>query len=316
MEQNPPASSLPRRPVHPTGNQYEIRMGSHEAVVTQVGATLRRYTVEGEDVLDPFGEEEVCDSHGQTLIPWPNRIANGAYRFAGKEQMLPINQPGDQAAIHGLVRFLSWEVVQQSESSITLAHTLWPSTGYPFSLHAEACFTLDGTGLSVNYQTTNVGTEPLPVGIGTHPYFTVGTPTVDTAILKVPAKTMLVTDENGIPTGRQTVTDTPFDFLSPRQIGDTVLDTAYTDLIPDDDGLVRISLAAPNRGRSLRVQLDPAARFVQVYSADTLPNPATHRRSLAIEPMTCPANAFNSKEGLATLEPGEALKSGWRVDPD
>ncbi len=306
----------PNAPVLPTGEQHKIRRGTHEAVITEVGATLREYTVGDNNVIDPFRAGEMSDSHGQTLIPWPNRIAGATYEFDNNSYLLPVNQPSDDAAIHGLVRFLPWDVVKASDDEITLANTLWPTPGYPFALYSQAAFTLTGTGLSVAYKVTNIGSGSLPVGVGTHPYFTVGTPTVDEALLTVPAETMLLTDDNGIPTGTAPVAGTKFDFRSPRPIGETVLDIAYTDLIPGSDGKVRVTLAAPDGSRVVNVQLDTADGYTQIYSSDTLPDPATHRKSLAIEPMTCPANAFNSGEGLVVLKPGKSFASGWEVLPE
>jgi aldose 1-epimerase len=47
------------------------------------------------------------------------------------------------------------------------------------------------------------------------------------------------------------------------------------------------------------------------YSGDTLPEPERRRRGLAVEPMTCPANAFQSGEGLIVLAPGESCRQRW-----
>lgn len=296
----------------PTGEQHTICRGLQKAVVTEVGATLREYSVDGVDVLDPFPQHEISDSHGQTLIPWPNRVAGSAYGFRNNWYTLPMNQPGDDAAIHGLVRFRPWKVEDRGEDYLVMVHTLWPSPGYPFTLHSQVEFRLTDEGLSVAYEVRNVGAESLPVGIGTHPYFTIGTK-IDGAELTVPAETMLITNGQGIPTGRTSVEGTPFDFREPRMIGGTVLDTPYTDLARDENGKAQITLALPDRSRVVHVRLGPECRFVQIYSGDTLPNPHTRRKSLAIEPMTCPANAFNSGDGLVVLEPGEHLSSSWEA---
>jgi galactose mutarotase-like enzyme len=311
-----PSSSDPSvSEVLPTGKQFTISRDSAQATITEVGATLRTYTVDGLDVLDPFAETQMSDSHGQILIPFPNRIAKASYQFAGTQEVLPINQPSDDAAIHGLVRWLPWRPLEQSAESIVMVNDLFPSPGYPFALRSQATFTLTSTGLEVEYHVTNIGIAKLPLGIGTHPYFTVGTANIDTATLTIPAKTMLVTNSNGIPTGRQPVNGTEFDFREPKPIGKTVLDTAYTDLIRDPDGVFRVTLEGPDGKRKVEVELGASDNFVQVYSSDTLPDPDTYRASLAIEPMTCPANAFNSKDGLIVLQPGESHDSQWSVRP-
>ena len=70
----------------PSGAQHEIRHGSHRAIVTEVGATLRHYSVEDADIIDGFGVEEWSPSgRGQVLAPWPNRLNGGKYRFEGRD---------------------------------------------------------------------------------------------------------------------------------------------------------------------------------------------------------------------------------------
>jgi len=140
----------------------------------------------------------------------------------------------------------------------------------------------------------NVGAGALPFGAGHHPYFTVGTARVDEATLHLPARTFLITDERLLPTGRAPVAGGDFDFRAGRAIGGTRLDTCFTDLAADDDGRIRITLAAPGGAPRLTLALDAAYGFVQVYTGDNLPDPEARRRGIAIEPMTCPANAFNS----------------------
>ena len=110
--------------------------------------------------------------------------------------------------------------------------------------------------------------------------------------------------------------DTPYDFRAARPIGDLPLDTCYADLIPDADGATRITFAHPDGSPRLTLILDAHYRFAQVYSGDNVPDPAARRRGLAIEPMTCPANAFNSGDGLITLQPGATFRATWTLHLD
>lgn len=302
-------------PEYPSGRQFRITLGDASATITEVGATLRQYRVGDHDVIHPFAVTEMSDSHGQILIPFPNRIEDGTYTFDGQTQTLPINQPGDHAAIHGLVRYLPWRVEDYDTNAIELEIDLFPSPGYPFTLRASARFELHSDGLHIRYEVTNMGNSALPLGIGTHPYFTVGSETIDDNKLTVPARTMLTTDDNCIPTGTAPVDDTEFDFHRGKRIGDLVLDTAYTDLIRDRHGNAYVVLESADGHRKVKVQLDRDHDYVQIYSSDTLPDPATHRASLAIEPMTCPANAFNTGEGLQVVNAGDTFTSKWAILP-
>ena len=99
----------------------------------------------------------------------------------------------------------------------------------------------------------------------------------------------------------------------PRTIGATVLDHAFTDLERAEDGLARVELQDPDSGTELTLWVDETYPYVMVFTGDPLPD--VNRRSLAVEPMTCPPNAFRSGEGLVRLEPGESLTSSWGIDP-
>ena len=190
---------------------------------------------------------------------------------------------------------------------------LHPQPGYPYTLELAVEYELSGAGLRVETTATNAGTEPCPYGTGAHPYLTVGTATVDPVVLRVPARTVILADERALPVEHRAVEGTPYDFRAPRPIGATVLDSAYTDLDRDEDGLVRVELHDPGTGRGLTLWADETYGYLMVFSGDPLPDVA--RRSLAVEPMTCPANAFRSGEGLIRLEPGESFTSVWGIAP-
>ncbi|HEY8597198.1 MAG TPA: aldose 1-epimerase family protein [Thermomicrobiales bacterium] len=301
-------------PVLPTGVQYEIRHGEQRAVITEVGAALRAYEVGGRAFLDGFAADAIpTGGRGQVLIPWPNRIAGGSYEFGGARQQLAIGEVRTQNASHGLVRSANFSIIARDQSGVTLGLILHPQSGYPFALAIELNYRLDDAGLHVTTSVRNVGTTALPFGVGFHPYFAVGTPLIDDATFTLPAATALTTDERMIPTGRESVDGTPLDFRAPRPIGATILDTCYTDLDRDAEGVARIALAGPGGTPTLTLSLDRAFGFVQVYSGNNLPDPSTRRRGLAIEPMTCPANAFNSGEGLIVLQPGERFAATWSL---
>ena len=95
--------------IPPTGEQHEIVSGGHRAVITEVGAGLRSYAVDGVDVVRGFAEDAaVKGGRGQNLIPWPNRIRDGKYTFAGQAHQLALTEPARGNATHGLVRYAPW----------------------------------------------------------------------------------------------------------------------------------------------------------------------------------------------------------------
>jgi aldose 1-epimerase len=141
----------------------------------------------------------------------------------------------------------------------------------------------------------------------------VGTNTVDSITLRAPARKIILSNERGIPTGVAAVDGTEYDFRRPRLIGNTKLDHAFTDLERDAQGTARIELRDATGGVGADLWMDETYRYVMLFSGDPLPD--VSRRSLAVEPMTCPPNAFRSGEAVVRLEPGRAYTSAWGIAP-
>jgi aldose 1-epimerase len=295
----------------PSGEQIVIRAGAYTATVVEVGGGLRALEHDGAQLLDGYGEDEMCSgARGQPLLPWPNRIADGRYRFAERELQLPLTEPERGNAIHGLTRWANWQTLERTDSGVVMALRLHPQPGYPFALELGIEYELSEEGLAVLVIAANAGDEPAPFGAGAHPYLAAPAGgAVDDEELAVPAAAVLEADERGIPTGREGVEGTPLDFRAPRGIGATVLDTCYTDLARGEDGLARVRLGG---GPAATLWLDAAWPYVQVFTGDTL-QPERRRRGLAVEPMTCPPNAFATREDLWVLEPGEAFTGEWGI---
>jgi aldose 1-epimerase len=291
--------------VKPSGEQIALAHGGQEAVVTTVGAGLRRYSAGGRDVLDGYGEDELCPSgRGQLLVPWPNRIEDGSYEAGGRSYQLALDEPERRNAIHGLVRWAEWAVAEQAPERVVLEHRLYPTPGYPFALDLRAGYALAEDGLSVSLQAANAGSEPCPYGAGQHPYLAVEAERVDGVELQVPAATVLESNERGLPVGESPVAG-ELDFREPRQIGATVLDHCFTGLARDPDRRARVRVG------DTTLWVDESWPYVMVFTGDPLPDVA--RRSIAVEPMTCAPNAFNSGEGLVLLEPGETHVGSWGI---
>jgi aldose 1-epimerase len=298
--------------------EHDLAHENQSATVVQMGAGIRFYRYGSRDIVDGYGRDEAASgSRGQLLIPWPNRIADGRYTFAGRDLQLPVNEPATGSAIHGLTRWMSWRFVDAGADRCALALDLEPQDGYPFTLGLEVVYVLDSAGLTTRLTATNHGTEACPYGAGAHPYVQVAADAlIDDAVLQVPANMTLAADARGIPTGvAMPVDGTPFDFRAARRVGATVLDTAFTDLQTDRDGLTRISLTSSARDAGATVWMDRTMRFAMIYSGDTLASVSRRRRSIAIEPMTCAPDAFNSGAGLVILEPGASHTSTWGITP-
>lgn len=258
----------------------------------------------------------MCPSaRGQSLIPWPNRLRDGRYEFGGKSYQLPLSEPARHNAIHGLVRWANWRVAKRREECVEMDHVLSPRDGYPFALALRIEYRLDDEGLSVTTTATNVGDEPCPYGAGAHPYLTAGTATIDSCTLRSPGVTWMATDDQAIPVASQRVEGTEYDFRTPRQIAGTQLDTGYGDLERGEDGRAYVVLSAPDEAR-VTLWMDEGYPYLMLFTGDSLPDRERRRRSLGVEPMTCPPNAFQSGDGLHTLQPGASFTSTWGISPN
>lgn len=287
-------------------------------MVVETGGGLRSYRVGTTEVVDGYRRDEACPgSRGQLLLPWPNRIAGGSYSFAGHDLHLEVNEPATGCAIHGLSRSMPWQIADVGADRCALTLELAAAEGYPFTLGLEVAYALDDGGLTVRMGATNHGEQACPYGAGAHPYVRLDDGgLIDDAYLRLPAGAVLEADVRGIPTGvDQPVDGTVYDFRSARRIGSTVLDTAFTQVHADPDGITRTSLTTAAGDAGVVVWMDSALPFAMIYSGDTLADGARRRRGLAIEPMTCAPDAFNSGAGLVVLQPGGSHECTWGISP-
>jgi aldose 1-epimerase len=297
--------------VHPSGGQHVISWEDQEATIVGVGGGLRHYEADGRQVLDGYGPDEMCpDARGQALVPWPGRLRDGRYRFRGQVHQLPLSEPERANAIHGLVRWSSWAPGRREPAALTMVHRLHPQPGYPFLLDLGLTYRLSDEGLRAEFLVENRGTTAAPLGVGQRPCLLPLAGRLGDTVLEVPARSYLAADGRGIPSGRRPVAGGRLDFRAPRRLGELALDAVFTDLERDRDGTCSVRLRAG--GRSLRVWMDERFACVLVCTGDTLP-PSRRRRSLAVEPMTCPPNALASGEDVAVLEPGERWAAAWGI---
>ncbi|WEK61013.1 MAG: aldose 1-epimerase family protein [Candidatus Microbacterium colombiense] len=301
--------TLPR-----SGRQLRIAGHGYVAEIASVGASLRSLALDGRDLVVPFDADEVRPGYrGATLAPWPNRIVDGRYRFGGVEHQLPLTEPSRAQALHGLLAWVEFEDRLVLDDRVALAAVIEPQTGYPFRIEVETEYRLDADGLRQTVTAHNIGADAAPWGTGPHPYLVAGPGRVDDWTLELPASEVLtVTPDRLSPVAVEPVTEHPeWDFRTARPIGDVFIDHAFTSLA-EVGGIAEVRLTT-DAGTGVAIAWDERCPWVQVHTADTPAIPATHRIGLAVEPMTCPPDAFNSGVDLVTLEPGATHAASWRI---
>ncbi|WP_243229516.1 aldose 1-epimerase family protein [Microbacterium sp. CIAB417] len=296
-----------------SGQQLAISSGGYEAVIASVGASLRVLRSEGRDLVVPFDADEVRPGYrGTTLAPWPNRIVDGRYSFAGREHQLALTEPARGQALHGLLAWADFAARDVEPDRVVLAAVIQPQDGYPFRVEVETEYRLDADGLHQTVTARNIGPDAAPWGTGPHPYLVAGAGRVDDWTLTLPASEVLtVTADRLSPLAVEPVEQhAEWDFRTARRIGDVFIDHAFTGL-SRADGFAEVRLTAAD-GTGVAMRWDAGCPWVQVHTADTGIE-ATHRIGLAVEPMTCPPDAFNSGTDLVALEPGASHAASWRI---
>jgi aldose 1-epimerase len=147
--------------------------------------------------------------------------------------------------------------------------------------------------------------------MGSHPYFTTGTETVDDNTLTCPALSYLDADEQAIPS-KQVAVDDATDFRTQRSLQDAALNLCYAKLIRDENGMANFDVLRSGGQDGFRVWMDETFDYVMIYTAEDLPV-ERRRKSIAIEPMTCAPDAFNNGMGLLILQPGQTVSGTWGV---
>lgn len=301
-------STLPPR----TGQQYAVSFGDYKAVITELGATLRKFTYKGEDLIVPLGADDIVSCcHGQILVPFPNRIEGGVYTFDGTTYTLPIDEHEMNNAIHGYGYRSNWKLESLTEDSVTLNWRVPNMAGYPFDLIVTATYTLAEDGLHITISAYNNGGKRAPWALAIHPWLANGLNGYGDEIdghnaqcsLALPGNTHVTVNENLIPTGTEPVDGTKYDLRGGVKLTEQPFDDAWTDLDHDSDGTVTAIFTRPD-GLTVRIGGDETITSFQVCTGTGFPA-WQHPAGVAVEPQTAYANAFNTGNELIVIEPGK-----------
>ncbi|WP_433501445.1 aldose 1-epimerase family protein [Sphaerimonospora sp. CA-214678] len=286
---------------------HTILGGGYHATISERGGALRGLRHGSRDLVTSWPSDGPIPYYsGTVLAPWPNRVVGGTYVFGGRRHVLPVNEPDLGHALHGLVADRVWECAEvfsaeDDHGFVRLTHMIEPAPGYPFKIALEVRHSVAADGLTTTLTAQNVGDGPAPYGCAPHPWLLAG-PDVREYELELPIERVLVTDESLAPVTLKDVSGTPYDFRAPRALGDTAIDNAFTSI-----GAGRARVRGPEGG--VEITWDPAVMpWVQICTGTYLDH-----RGLAVEPMTCPPDAFNSEADLVVLNPGDKHEASWTI---
>lgn len=272
-------------------------------IFPNLGGSIQELVVNETKIIDGITiDEEGLEDYKSTykssvLFPFPNRIEDGTYKYKGKSYQFDINEPPNNNAIHGLVYNKSFEMVEcqlyEERAKVILRYVSdgnLPGFPFPFELDLVYRISFQG-GLSLTFIVKNTGNGVFPYGMGWHPYFY--SPNLNSATFSFSSKSFYACNNRSIPFNTLD-SELPDEF----KLDDKTFDDAFSLENP------RCDFNTDNYNLGLDFKY-PEGTYLQIYTPP-------HRKSIAIEPMTCVANSFNNQIGFTELNPGDS--DTWRID--
>ncbi len=289
--------------------------GEYVSILPNLGATVRKLVLGCGGKLfsileyPQLYEETLENKHyaGVKLIPFPGRIVDASYRFAGKTHTLKVNSSGN-FAIHGFFYDKPYQLVntkvQDNSASVALRSEHKGKTkGYPFKFEVLLTFTLRTGSFTCTTEIRNSDSRPIPIGDGWHPYFkTSGS--VKRLLLSIPAHSVVEVTPSKVPTG---VVRKPVSKRSTVPLSNETLDS----VLDFGKSHQKVTTKLIDRKLGVEIQLWQDSG-VGRYRYLILYRPVS-RTSVAIEPWTCAPDSFNNNMGLIVLKPGAKFKASYGV---
>lgn len=296
----------------PAMPRIALELGAVRAQVSPLGAALCGLMVDGRDLTEPVPSTAIApQGNGLVLAPWPNRVRDGRWTLDGVAQQLAITEPAFGNASHGLLRNTAYRIVERTASAVELGALIVPQPGWPFTLETRVTYRLDDDGVTVTHRAINGSDASAPWAVGAHPYLRSGAHPVEQLELVVSATGWLATDERLNALDIHPL-DAAHDLREPTALDRVDANTAYTGLGNATETGTIAELRAPDGVRTV-LWADPAFGWLQVYTPRDHPRSAGPGLAVALEPMTAPPDALNSRLGLAHLAPGAEWSASWGI---
>lgn len=268
--------------------------GAKAVINSEQGATLEYLKLRNTTILQPLKIPYGKSFASAIMFPFVNRVQDSSYKFKDNTFRLQKTQ-GFKTAIHGLIYNKQFELISYSEnkSEVSLCYeSKGYAKGFPFKYRFEVKYTLSDSNLTLNLKVENIDQREFPFSIGWHPYFFVGD--LKKTSLKLNSTSKLAVDGEMMPTHIE-----PFEWYDFRSLDNT----SYDDTFKTEAEEIELKTDEYH----LKISSQPACEYIQLFIPP-------EREFVAIEPMTAPANAFNNKIGLKTLQPKEEFKMEWKLE--
>ncbi|MCV9961747.1 aldose 1-epimerase [Pararhizobium sp. BT-229] len=254
----------------------------------------------------PRDDADALASGCYPLVPFGNRVKDNRFRFNGRDCSFKPNTDWDKHYLHGEGWQANWSIEQQTSSSLELSFNHAADGKSPYAYAAIQRFALQDDAFELTLSVTNRGGDPLPFGLGWHPYF----PMTPKTTLFAPARKYWTEVEDWLP-GEATEIPADVDFSKPRGLPHHWVNNGF------EGWCGEAQIVWPERRARLSLTADPLFRHAFVFVSDTSFDPAFKRDYFCFEPMSHLANGHNlpGLGDLAVLEPGETLTGSICMKP-
>ncbi|MGM9509074.1 hypothetical protein ACS5NO_15170 [Larkinella sp. GY13] len=265
----------------------------------------------GYSILDGFPDDEAIEEDRRyksaPLIPFPNRVNRGQYTLDSTHYQLPINEPRQGHAIHGLLYNCPMTVedkqITGQTAQIQLSYSyIGQINGYPFPFELAVTYSIsEPDGFSCMTTVSNTGATAMPLGVGWHPYLRLSGGMANWT-MQLPDCQLYTLNDASIPTGHKQEYST---YRQPALLADTYLNNCFA--LTQETPRCEILFGSPTRDRQLVFWMESGVNQYRYFQLFTPPD----RLSIAVEPMSCCPNAFNNHDGLIQLEPGNTVNASY-----
>jgi len=242
-----------------------------------------------------------CSDVSQTacfpLLPFSNRIDQGRFRWRESNIELPANFPPEPHAIHGQGWQSEWSVSEQATDRV-LMMMHHEKDNWPWEYEARQEILIDGEALIIILSIENGSREPMPAGIGFHPFF----PRTEKTTLKADVKAIHLNGEDGLPVKAQA----RHQALTALRAGDRLVDGL--DNVFEGWGS-SATICWHDRGRSLQLTADSHLNYLVIYTPE-------RKDCFCVEPVSHVNGAFGCvsahracRAGVVELKQGEEVRS-------
>jgi aldose 1-epimerase len=268
-------------------------------------------TLSGNKVIEQIAPGRPELYAGVVMAPWSGRIAAGKWVDAeGIERLLQVNEPARNNALHGLVYDKAFEVKRSKASSVELVIDIAATDGYPHALRLAVSYELEDGELFASFAVKNLSAERAPFSIGFHPY--ISTAWSDSPMqLQSSAQSVLDVNENMIATGKSSVSASTKDLRLGKALSEVKLDDDFTDL-NFANGIASTKLLTQD-GAGCEIWQEDIFKHTVIYTPEVFPTASSSITAIAIEPSSSEVNAFNTKQDLLVLHPGETRSGSWGI---